>query len=57
MLTLPYSYNWQIFNNKMNKKKKPGVPEYGYPEYIIRQIISRIALLLRRFYCLTFAPP
>ena len=27
-LTLLYSYNWQKFNNKMNKKK-PGVSEYG----------------------------
>ena len=28
MLTLPYSYNWQIFDNKMNEKKNPGVSEY-----------------------------
>ena len=28
MFTLPYSYNWQTFNSKMNEKK-PGVSEYG----------------------------
>ena len=38
MLTLPYSYNWQKLSNKMNEKKKPGVSEYGHPEYITRQI-------------------
>ena len=29
MLTLPYPYNWQKFNNKMNEKKKPRVSGYG----------------------------
>ena len=33
VLTLPYSYNWQKFNKKMNEKKmKPGGSEYGHPE-------------------------
>ena len=58
MLTLPYSYNWQIFNNKMNEKKNPGVSEYGHPEYVTKQINSCILeLLLGRFYCLIFASP
>ena len=40
------------------KKKTPGVSEYGHPEYITRQINSCILeLLLRRFYCLIFASP
>ena len=42
MLTVPYSYNWQTFNNKINEKSKPGVSEYGHPEYVTRQINSRI---------------
>ena len=51
MLALPYSYNWQ----KLNEKKKPEVSEYGHPEYVSRQIISRILeLLLRGFDCLIF---
>ena len=51
MLALPYSYNWQ----KLNEKKKPKVSEYGHPEYVSRQIISRILeLLLRGFDCLIF---
>ena len=52
VLTLPYSYNLQKFNNKMNEKKNPGVLEYGHPEYVTRQNNSCILeLLLRRFYC------
>ena len=51
MLALPHSYNWQ----KLNEKKKPEVSEYGHPEYVTRQIISRILeLLLRGFDCLIF---
>ena len=39
-------------------KKKPGVTEYGHPEYVTRENIIRILeLLLRQFYCLIFAPP
>ena len=41
MLNFPYSYNWQIFNNKMNEKK-PGVSEYEHPEYVTREINSPI---------------
>ena len=55
MLTLPYSYNWQKFNNKMNEKRSQDYQSMG-PEYVTRQINSRILeLLLRRFYCLIFA--
>ena len=32
MLIFPDSYNCQVFNNKMNGKKKPGVSEYGHLE-------------------------
>ena len=35
VLTLPYSYNLQMFNNKMNEKKNPGVSEYEHPGYVI----------------------
>ena len=55
MLTLPYSYNWQKFDNKMNEKKKPGVSEYGSWNY--GKTSSRILeLLLKRFCRLIFAP-
>ena len=58
MLHLPYSYNLQNFSNKMNEKKKPGVSEYGLPEYVTRQISScNMELLLRQFYCLILGPP
>ena len=58
MLILPYSCKWQKFSNKMSEKKKPGVTEYGHPEYVTRENIIRILeLLLRQFYCLIFAPP
>ena len=44
--------------NKMNEKQKPGVSEYRHPEYVNRQINSRILeFLLKQFYCLIFAPP
>ena len=36
MLLLPYSQNWQKLNKKMDEKKKPGVSEYGHPEYVTR---------------------
>ena len=36
MLILPYSHKQQKFNNKMNEEKKPGVSEYGHPEYVTR---------------------
>ena len=35
VLTLPYSYNLQMFNNKMNEKKNSGVSEYEHPGYVI----------------------
>ena len=50
MLTFPYSYNWQKFNNEMNEKR--------HCEYVTGKINSCILeLLLRRFYCSIFAPP
>ena len=50
MLTFPYSYNWQKFNNEMNEKR--------HSEYVTGKINSCILeLLLRRFYCSIFAPP
>ena len=56
MLTLPYSYNWQKFNNKMNEKRSQEYQSMD-PEYVTGQINSRILeLLLRRFCCLIFAP-
>ena len=30
----------------MNKKKKPGVSEYGQPEYVTRQINRRLETIL-----------
>ena len=56
MLTFPYSYNFQKFNNKMNEKRSQ---EYQImdPEYVTRQINSRILGLLLRWFCrLIFAP-
>ena len=56
MLTLPYSYNWEKFNNKMNEKSSQEYQSME-PEYVTRKIISRILqLLFRRFCCLIFAP-
>ena len=55
MLTLSYLYIWQKFNNKANDKKKPGVSEYGHPEYATSQINSCIQELLLRQFCLIFA--
>ena len=55
MLTFPYSYNWQKFNNKMNEKRSQEYQSMD-PEYVTGQINSRILeLLLRRFCCLIFA--
>ena len=51
VLTLPYSYNWQKFNKKMNEKKRNQ-------EYQSMDTLSRIlGILLRQFYYLIFAPP
>ena len=56
MLTFPYSYNWQKFNNKMNEKRSQEYQSMD-PEYVTGQINSCILeLLLRQFCCLTFAP-
>ena len=56
MLTLPYSYNWQKFSNKMNEKRSQEYQSLG-PEYVTRQISSHILeLLLRQFCRLIFAP-
>ena len=58
LLTLPYLYNLQKHNNKMNEKR---IQEYqsmcNEPEYVAEQINSHILeLLLRQFCCLIFAP-
>ena len=56
MLTFPYSYNWQKFNNKMNEKRSQEYQSMN-PEYGTGKINRRILeLLLRRFCCLIFAP-
>ena len=52
MLTLPYSYNWKNFHNKINEKRSQENKMMD-PEYVTGQIDSRILeLLLRRFCCL-----
>ena len=38
MLTLPYSYNWQKFNNKMNEKRSQEYQPMD-PEYVTAQIV------------------
>ena len=56
MLTLPYPYNWQKFNNKVNEKRSQ---EYQIMdlEYVTGKINSCILeLLLRQFFCMIFAP-
>ena len=56
MLTLPYSYNWLKFNNKMNKKRSQEYQSMD-PEYVTGQINSCILELpFRRFCCLILAP-
>ena len=56
MLTVPYSYNWEKFNNKMDEKRSQQYQSMG-PEYITGEINSRILeLLFRRFCRLIFAP-
>ena len=48
MLTLPYSYNWQKFNNKMNEKRSQEYQSMG-PEYVVTgQINSHVMELLMR---------
>ena len=55
-LTLPYSYNWQKFNNKINEKRSQECQSMD-PEYVTGEINSRILeVLLRRFCRLIFAP-
>ena len=41
MLTFPYSYNWQKFNNKMNEKRSQEYQSMD-PEYVIGQVNSCI---------------
>ena len=41
MLTLPYSHNWQKFNNKTNEKRSQEYQSIG-PEYVAGQTNSRI---------------
>ena len=56
MLTLPYPYNWQKSNNKMNEKKSQEYQSMD-PEYVTGKINSRILdLLLRRFCYMIFVP-
>ena len=56
MLTLPYSYNWQKVNNKLNEKKSQEYQSMG-PVYVTGQTNSHILeLILRQFGCLIFAP-
>ena len=55
MLTILFSYNWQKFNNKMNKNIKREYENVD-PEYVTWQIKSNTQeLLLRLFCCLIFA--
>ena len=39
MLTLPYSYNWQKFNNKMNKKRSQVYQSMDL-EYVTGRLIA-----------------
>ena len=55
MLTFPYSYNWQKFNNKMNEKRSQEYQSMD-PEYVTGQINSCILELLLRQFCLIFSP-
>ena len=56
MLILPYLYNWQKSNNKMNEKRSQ-VYQSMDPEYVTGQTNSRILeLLLRQFCRFIFAP-
>ena len=50
VLTLPYSYNWQKFNNKINEKRSHAYQSM-YPECVTGQINSRIVDLLLRQSC------
>ena len=56
MLTLPYSYNWQKFSEKMNEERSQEYQSMDL-EYVTGQINSHILeLVLRRFCRLIFAP-
>ena len=56
ILTLPYPYNCQKFNNKMNEKRSWEYQSVD-PEYVTGQINSRtLKLLLRRFYRIISVP-
>ena len=56
MLILPYLYNWQKSNNKMNEKRSQ-VYQSMDPEYVTGQTNSRILELLLRPFCrFNFAP-
>ena len=50
MSTLPYSYNWQKFSNKMNEKRSQEYQSMDR-EYVTGQINSRILELLLRRFC------
>ena len=53
MLTFPYSYNWQKFHNKMNKKRNQEYRSMG-PEYVTGQINSRILELFLDDFAVLF---
>ena len=55
MLTLSFLYNWQKFN-KMKEKRSQKYQSID-PEYVTRQINSRILELLLRRFCLSFQRP
>ena len=55
ILALPYSYNWQKFNNKTNGKRSQEYQTMD-PGYVIGQINSRILEPLRQFRRLIFGP-
>ena len=50
MLTLPYLYDWQKFNNKMNEKRSQEYQSMD-PENVTEQINRRILELLLRQFC------
>ena len=54
MLTFPYSYNLQKFNNKMNEKRSQEYQSMD-PEYVTGQTNIRILELVVERCCLIFA--
>ena len=56
MLTFPYSYNWQKFNNKMNERRSQEYQSMN-PEHVTGQINSCILELLLRCFCRLILAP